>query len=166
MGAVSGLGLDGWVPPGVEVHDDIGAGEVEAGAAGLEGKQKYRDRRVVLEAVDLRLPLARRHRAIEVAVRDLLPVEFGAHEGEQRGELGKDQHAVAVVDGLVEQLLQHRELGRGIGRRRGVDETRIAAHLAQAQQLGEGGEAQAGLAGALGGEIEEGALGRFLQLPV
>ena len=40
VGPVAGLVLDGGVPPAVEVDDVVGAGEVEAGAAGLEGQQE------------------------------------------------------------------------------------------------------------------------------
>ena len=40
MGAVSGLGLGGGIPPRIEVHHSVGAGEVEAGAAGFEREQE------------------------------------------------------------------------------------------------------------------------------
>ena len=42
VGAVGGLVLDGGVPPAVEVDDVVGAGQVEAGAAGLERQQEDR----------------------------------------------------------------------------------------------------------------------------
>ena len=45
VGAVGGLLLDGGVPPAVEVDDVVGAGQVEAGAAGLERQQEDRDAR-------------------------------------------------------------------------------------------------------------------------
>ena len=40
VGAVGGLGLGGGVPPGVVVDDGVGGGEVEPGAAGLEGDEE------------------------------------------------------------------------------------------------------------------------------
>ena len=40
VGAVDGLGFDGGVPPGVEEEDVVGAGEVEAEAAGFEGDEE------------------------------------------------------------------------------------------------------------------------------
>ena len=44
MGAVGGLGFGGGIPPRVEVDDGVGAGEVEAGAAGFEGEEEERRR--------------------------------------------------------------------------------------------------------------------------
>ena len=43
VGAVGGLGFGGGIPPGVVVDDGVGGGEVEAGAAGLEGDEEERD---------------------------------------------------------------------------------------------------------------------------
>jgi hypothetical protein len=37
MRAVGGLGFDGGIPPRIEVHDGVGAGQVQAGATSLEG---------------------------------------------------------------------------------------------------------------------------------
>ena len=51
IGAVGGLGFGGGVPPGVVVDDGVGGGEVESGAAGLEGDEEDGDV-VVLKLVD------------------------------------------------------------------------------------------------------------------
>lgn len=40
VGAVSGLGFYGWVPPWVEVNDGVSGCEVEAVAAGFEGDEE------------------------------------------------------------------------------------------------------------------------------
>ena len=44
MGAVGGLRFGGGIPPRVEVDHGVGAGEVEAGAAGFEREQEDRRR--------------------------------------------------------------------------------------------------------------------------
>ncbi len=107
---------------------------------------------------------------------DVLGGEFFAEEGEQRGELGKDEEAVAVVDGFGEELGEGLEFGGRNGLRRGrggigavgrfLNEARVAADLAEAEELGEGGELEAAFAGAAGGEVEELALGGFLSVAV
>ena len=38
--AVGGLVLDGGVPPGIEVHDIVGGGQVQSGAAGAQADQE------------------------------------------------------------------------------------------------------------------------------
>ena len=40
MGAVGGLSFGGGIPPRIEVDHGVGAGEIEAGAAGFEGEQE------------------------------------------------------------------------------------------------------------------------------
>ena len=52
VGAVDGLGFDGGVPPGVEEEDVVGAGEVEAQAAGFERDEEEARGGVVLELLD------------------------------------------------------------------------------------------------------------------
>ena len=89
MGAVGGLGFGGRIPPRVEVHDSVGGGEVEAGAAGFEGEKENGwsvGRGGVLEAVDLGLARGGGHRAVEVGAGDALGVEVGAEEREERSE--------------------------------------------------------------------------------
>ena len=53
--AVHGLGLDGWIPPGIEDVDVVGRGEVEPLAARLEADQEQPAVGVLLEALHPRL---------------------------------------------------------------------------------------------------------------
>lgn len=71
-----------------------------------------------MEAIDFGLAGARRERAVEVAVGNLLRGELFTEEAEKRSELGEDEEAVAVVDGFGEELVEgvefcRRELGSG-----------------------------------------------------
>ena len=83
---------------------------------------------------------------------------------------------MAVVDGLGQELGEGLEF-RGRNRLRGghgglgtvgrfLNEARIAADLAEAEELGKGGELEAAFAGAAGGEIEQLSLGGFLGVAV
>jgi hypothetical protein len=96
----------------------------------------------------------------------LLVVERDAQEREQRRELREHQQAVAVVDRFREQLLKTFQFRRCSGRGVRRHEARIAADLAQAQKLSEGGKLEFCLAGSGGFEIEEFALGLFLRVAV
>ncbi len=166
MRAVRRLRLDGGIPPWVEVHDRVGAGEIEAGAAGLEGEQEKGNLGRVLETVHLGLARARAHRTVEVTAGQSLLLQLGAQQPEQRGELGEDEHAVAVVECFVEQLAQGGKFRRVGGRGRLGDEARIAADLPQPEELSEHREAQLVFAGAAGFEVEQLALGALLRLAV
>ena len=115
MRAVGSLRLGGGVPPRVEVDDDVGAGEVEAGAAGLQRDEENGYGGVGLETIDLGLAGFRGERTIEVTVGDFLGGEFLAHETEQAGKLREDEEAVAVVERLLQQFAEDGELGR-VGR--------------------------------------------------
>ena len=53
MGAVGGLGFGGGIPPGIEVDDGVGGGEIQADAAGFEADEEDRNSVVVLEACRL-----------------------------------------------------------------------------------------------------------------
>src|SRR5690606_17498618 len=50
--AVGGLVFHGGVPPGIEVNDRVGGGQVETAAAGLQTDQEDRNGGVGLEAID------------------------------------------------------------------------------------------------------------------
>jgi len=56
MGAVSGLGLGGGVPPGIEMNHGVGGGQVESGAAGLQ-RDQHDLGPALLEIVDGSLPI-------------------------------------------------------------------------------------------------------------
>ena len=75
VGAVDRLRFDGRVPPGVEQEDVLGRGQVQAEAAGLQADQEQLAVRVVLEALDARLAVARA--AVEVLVGDASPRPAG-----------------------------------------------------------------------------------------
>lgn len=74
MGTVGRLGFCSRIPPGVEVDDGVGGGEVEAGAAGFEGDEEDGDVVGFVEAVDLGHAVA--GGAVDVAVGDLLLFEL------------------------------------------------------------------------------------------
>jgi hypothetical protein len=80
---------------------------------------------------------------------DFAGVEFGGEEVELAGELRKHEHAVAAVDGLVEELEEGGELGGGetVGSEAFREEAGVAAELAEAEQVGQGGEAQGAFSG-------------------
>ena len=167
--AVGGLRLGGGIPPWVEMHDGVGAREVQAGAAGLEREEENRrgfGSGGALETIHLGLAGARRHRAVEVAVRDLLRVELSAEEREEGSELREHEHAVAVVDGLGEEFGKVFQLRGHVRGRIGRDEPRVAANLAEAEKLRQRGELEPGLARAAGLEIEELALAALLRVAV
>ena len=83
VGAVCSLVLDSQVPPGIVVDDHIGACEVEAGAARLEGNEEYRDIPFV-EVVYQREPLFLGCGARDHVIRYLFFVQIG-HEKVQHG---------------------------------------------------------------------------------
>jgi hypothetical protein len=99
-------------------------------------------------------------------VRDALGVEVGAEEREKRRELREDEEAVAVVEGLGEEFAEGFEFRGVIGGDVGLDEAGVAADLAKAEELGEGGELEFALAGAGGFEVDEIAFGFFLGVAV
>ncbi len=72
--AVAGLLLDGGIPPGVEVDDVIGGGEIQPQPAGLETDKEERDFGVFLELVYLLLPVARL--PVEIGIRNFLRVQL------------------------------------------------------------------------------------------
>src|SRR5437764_1001588 len=100
MSAVRGLGLNGGIPPRVEMDNRVGAGEVEAGATRFERDQENGYFSGLIETIHFSLPSTNRHRTIQVAEGNFLVLEFGLEESEKRSELGKNEQAMAVVHGL------------------------------------------------------------------
>ncbi len=138
MGAVGRLVFDGGVPPGVEVDDGIGAGEVEAGAAGLERDQEDRDARLLVESVDPFDAILRR--AVEIFVFNAVGVEGSANVVEHLDELAEDEHAVSAVDRFVDDLAERAELAAVVRVEVGVwqlHQPRIARDLSQPGERGE-----------------------------
>ena len=153
MGAVGGLGFDLWVPPRVEVDDNVGADEVEAGAAGFEADEKYRG---AVGIVPAGLQVAAvGGAAVEVEVVDAEGVEVDEHSLEQAGPLAEDKGAVAFVDDFGEGLAEEGAFGAvfdglGFGE---WQQAGVAGGLAEA---GEGFEDLDGGAGeALGFDLSE-----------
>jgi hypothetical protein len=66
-----------------------------------------------LEAIDFGLAGARRERAVEVAMGNLLGGEFLAEKSEERSELREDEEAMAVVDGFGEKFVEGIQFRRG-----------------------------------------------------
>src|ERR1019366_3216199 len=87
--AVHRLCLHRRVPPGIEQKYVLGRRQVQAQTAGLEADQEQAARRIVLEGVHVRLPIARG--AVQVFVADARVIQAGAHDGQQAGELRKYQ---------------------------------------------------------------------------
>ena len=97
-GAVGGLVLHGRVPPAVEVEDVVGARQVEAGAAGLDGEdeQARRVAVVALEAVHQAVARGRRgaRRGGRAPPRRTAPARCALQQPAHLGVLGEDQGAV------------------------------------------------------------------------
>ena len=83
VGAIGGLVFDGRVPPGVEVDHVVGAGEVEAGAAGFQRDQEH-VAVAGLEQIHLLASLGGGRSAVEEAVGDVGGSERLADELEVR----------------------------------------------------------------------------------
>ncbi len=109
VGPVGRLVLDGGVPPPVEVHDVVGADQVEAGAAGLEGQQEDRDL-PGLEGRDHRLALRDRGAPVEQLVRHPDGGEVLLDQAGHRDVLGEDEHRAALGDDRGQQLLEQVQL--------------------------------------------------------
>ena len=86
---------------------------------------------------------------------DFLLVELGTQEIEEGGELGEHQQPVAVVDRLGQQFAKGFQLGGILRRAARIDQSRVAANLAQPQQLREGRHPQRVLRRAARREIEQ-----------
>ena len=140
MRAIGRLILDRRVPPRIAVNDGIGGGEGEAGAARLPRDQKERSV-AVLEPFDD--GGASQAVTVQVLVGDFLVIEVRAPQREEPDELREDQRAAPLRDELAHQLEEHRAL-RALRRRdRGVDQARVARHLAEPQDGGEHRDAAA-----------------------
>jgi hypothetical protein len=141
-GAVRGLVLDGRIPPAVEMKDMVGAGQVEAGPAGLQGKHEDARPCRVLEAFDHFIAPLLGHGAVQE--QDLLPEDFLQVPPQQfahLGELGEDQGPVADFEDLFEHLGQARQLA-GTTLNGGVVAEELRRMVAHLLELGQGGEDQ------------------------
>ncbi len=153
VGAVRRLGLGGGIPPGVEMDDRVGPGQVEAGAARLQGHQHDGDGRGRIEGIADALAVL--GGAVEVAIGDVAVLEGFLEELERRDEGREHQHAVAGVLGFFDEFEEGLELRRiGFGQLR-VEDARVGADLAEAEQLIEGRHLDAGLRGAAHLHLED-----------
>lgn len=73
--------------------------------------------------------------------------------------MGEDEDAVAAVDGLFEELFEGVEFRRGGGFEVFVEESGVAAGLAEAEELGEGFHAEGAFAGSAFFELGDFLLG-------
>lgn len=139
VGAVGGLVFCGGVPPGVEVDDGVGGGEVEAGAAGFEGDEEDGDGGVLELGDELAAVFGF---AGEFEGGDGACVEAVFDEGEHGGELGEEEDAAFFGDEGFDEVEEVEEFGGGgvaefgeLGR--GLipgDEARVAAGLAEFEE--------------------------------
>ncbi|MNR19846.1 hypothetical protein D3C85_1366590 [compost metagenome] len=135
VGAVAGLVLHRRVPPGVEVDHIVGGGQVEPAASRLEADQEQ-IAASGLEGLDALLALLRSCRAVQVLVRDALPLQPGAHDLQVIDELAEDQGPVAAFPQLFDDLGEGLQLAprqRAAGHR----QRRMAAEAAQTGDLGQ-----------------------------
>ncbi|OPZ69380.1 MAG: hypothetical protein BWY83_01991 [bacterium ADurb.Bin478] len=150
VGAVGGLVLHGRIPPGIVVDDHVGAGQVQAGAAGLEADEKERDVGIAIELLhDLEPFLGG---PVEIAVAQAAPLQFSPQNAQHGDELAEDQHAVAGIHGFVEQFEEQIHLGGGLLGFEALEfeQVEVAADLAQAQKGVE--DFESGALKALGGD--------------
>ena len=149
VGAVGGLVFSSWVPPGVVVDDGVGASEVEAGASGFEGDEEDGDVGG-LEVFDEFAAVF--GGAGEFEVGDVEAVELLFDEGEHGGELGEEEDAAFFLEEGVEKVEEVGEFGR-VGEAEGVavegdfvvvEETRVAADLAEFEEGVEDGDFRLG----------------------
>ena len=101
--SIAGLILDGRVPPGIEVDDGIGLGQIQTRAPRLEADQKQRNL-CLLEAAYCLLALFTAATAIEITVVQLGFFQPFAQQGEQIDKLTEHQQAMAVIDGVDNEL--------------------------------------------------------------
>ena len=72
--------------------------------------------------------------AVEVSIRNFVPIEAIADDRQQTGELRKDQRLMSFFEHLVQLRQQGVDLGAGFLDLVFVDQTRMARRLAQTQQ--------------------------------
>lgn len=103
-----------WVPVRVHKHQAVGTDQVDTTAAGL-GRQEENELRAfwVVELVDDFLPLVDGHGAVEPETAVALVAAHFLDQVQGTGVVGDDDDlVVCLCADLVEEALQHRELGR------------------------------------------------------
>ena len=106
VGAGGGLVLGGGVPPGVVMDHHVRPGQVEAGAARLEGNQE--DAALArVEPFGQVLAFLGGGVAVQVQGLNALPAQPLFQQAQHRRELGKQQDPPVLLDGLGHQVHQH-----------------------------------------------------------
>ena len=113
VGPVGRLLLDRRVPPAVDVDHVVGAGQVEAGAAGLEGEQEHRRTAGLgpgLKQRHHRLPVAHRGAAVEELVGHARLGQVALEQPRHRDVLGEDERRTVFGDHRRQDLVEQVEL--------------------------------------------------------
>eukprot|EP00964_Phaeocystis_antarctica_P141177 scaffold106158_cov45-Phaeocystis_antarctica.AAC.2 len=105
--ALLGLAIVGGVPVGIDEEHAVGAGEVDAEAAGACRQQEAKDRRVLVEVIDESEAPRDRRRAVEPAVGVAARLDEALHDVEHLARLAEDQAAVAAPVPHAQHLPQH-----------------------------------------------------------
>jgi len=141
VGAVDGLVFHGRIPPWIVEDDVAGRGQVQARATGLQRDQEHAGLLVLLElAHDVGAILAGAGQPVEGQAHLL---QLAAHDFEHGHELAEEQHLVAFLVQLLNEVQRGGQLGAFLACGLGLDQTWVAADLAQAGQGLQQGEAAA-----------------------
>lgn len=108
--ALAGLLVDDGVPVGVEEHDAVGAGEVQAEAADARGEQRAVDARILVELVHQIVARDAGRGAVHADVAVLALRDGVLDDVQHHARLAEDEHLVPVGLPLLEQLHERREL--------------------------------------------------------
>ena len=109
---IRGLGFHRRIPPGVEMDDRVGGGQVQAGAARFQTDEENWN---IARLETRHLPGAIMRLAVQVAVCDRLRVEPRSDVAEHRHELAENEHPVATINRFFEQFVQEVQLGGRFG---------------------------------------------------
>lgn len=142
-GTVSGLVFNGGIPPAVVVEDVIGGGEVETGAASLEGENEEFGAGGLFELGDHAVAVAAGGAAVEEV--DFFAeggAEVGGEELTHFGELGEDEGLFAGLADLFEHFGEAGEFAAAAGEGAFFLED-LGGVVADLFEAGDGGEDEA-----------------------
>ena len=132
VGPVDRLVLDRRVPPGI-VEDHVGGrGQVQTRSTSLQGEQEHGGILRRLEVFDLSLPVL--GLTGEVVEWTTLDLELRLDDVQHRHELREDEHLVALLAKLIEQVEKRRHLGALLLEELRIDQTRVTTNLTQTHQ--------------------------------
>ena len=130
MRAVAGLVFDGRIPPGIEMEDVAGAGQIQACTSGLEADEEKGRAFASLIVFDEGLALLLRGAAVEALEGDLVGLEMQFEEVERLRKLAENEGGMAFCRKFLRLLDKMGDLWRDL-RMCGIDEGRGDADLAQ-----------------------------------